>query len=265
MADLKSIGNSAMYVLFAGSLVVWALVLTKRAMGRPLLPEPAMDPVSWPAVPVFATFVVAMVVPPFIMRLAGSTDSFSLAAVQWRALGMAAQGLAVAGLLSVAAPVRRQDFGWNPTAWVHDLRVGAAGFLASWMPVVLVNDLVEKRGLRPEGVKHLFFKILDADSGSAVLSWVALSVVVLAPLAEELTYRVMLQGWCQSHMAPSNAIVFSALIFAFVHGFPDCLPLFPLALILGFVYHRTRSYLAVVVLHALFNAAMLTLSVLTHS
>jgi membrane protease YdiL (CAAX protease family) len=55
------------------------------------------------------------------------------------------------------------------------------------------------------------------------------------------------------------------MIFSVVHGVPDCFPLFPLALILGFVYHRTRSFLAVVVLHALFNATNLTLSVLNKS
>ena len=34
----------------------------------------------------------------------------------------------------------------------------------------------------------------------------------------------------------------------------------PLALILGYVYYRRQSYLAVVVLHALFNGTMVTLS-----
>jgi len=262
MADLKSLYNSAVPLLFAGSLAVWVLVIWRALRGLPPLTKKEEGPVAWAAVPVFATFVVAMVFPQFILGLALSADSTPLAKVQWRAVAMAVQGLSVAGLLLAAGPVKRQDFGWDPSHWRRDALVGAAGFLASLIPVFLVNALVDKLKLRPEGVKHLFFKILEADSRTAVLAWIAVSVVVLAPLAEELTYRVLLQGWCQSHFSPWAAILFSALIFSTVHGMPDCVPLFPLALVLGYVYHRTRSYVAVVVLHALFNATNLTLSVL---
>jgi membrane protease YdiL (CAAX protease family) len=41
------------------------------------------------------------------------------------------------------------------------------------------------------------------------------------------------------------------------------LPLLPLALVLGYVYDRRHSYLAVVVLHALFNLTMLAAQLLT--
>ncbi len=263
MADLKSIGNSAAAVLFVGSLAVWVLILWKKFYGLPALAQKPQEPVSWPALPVFATFVVAMVLPQFVIGLAVSTDRHSLAAVQWRALAMAVQGLVVIGLLSIAGPVRRQDFGWDPATWWSDVLAGAGGFLASLLPVYVVNDLVSRLGWRPEGVKHLFFEILEADSGGALLAWIAVSVIVLAPLAEELTYRVLLQGWCQSQLSPAMAILFSSMIFSIVHRIPDCFPLFPLAVILGYVYHRRRSYVAVVVLHALFNFTNLTLAVLS--
>jgi len=263
MADLKFIYNSATQLLFAGSLVVWGWIIWKAFRGLPPLVKKDQEPVGWAAVPVFATFVVAMVLPQFILGLALSKEATPLEKVQWRAVAMAIQGLSVAGLLLAAGPVKRQDFGWDPSTWRRDALVGAAGFLASLIPVFLVNEYIDRLGLRPEGTKHLFFKILEADSRFAVLGWIAVSVVVLAPLAEELTYRVLLQGWCQSHFSPWAAIVFSALIFSLVHGMPDCFPLFPLALVLGFVYYRTRSYVAVVVLHALFNATNLTLSVLS--
>jgi membrane protease YdiL (CAAX protease family) len=265
MADLKSIGKIATIVLFGGSLAVWALILWRKFLGQPTLTYKPQEAVAWPALPVFATFVVAMVLPQFIVGLAGPTDRHSLAAVQWRALAMAVQGLVVVGLLSIAGPVRRQDFGWEPASWPGDVLIGTLGFLASMIPVYVVNDLVARLGWRPEGTKHLFFEILEADSGAAVLSWIAVSVVVLAPLAEELTYRVMLQGWCQSQLSPVAAILFSAMVFSIIHRVPDCFPLFPLAVILGYVYYRRRSYVAVVVLHALFNATNLTLAVLGNS
>jgi membrane protease YdiL (CAAX protease family) len=50
-------------------------------------------------------------------------------------------------------------------------------------------------------------------------------------------------------------IVFSSLLFAAAHAdtWPSPIPLFPLALILGYVYWRTHRLLPCVVLHALFN------------
>jgi membrane protease YdiL (CAAX protease family) len=263
MADLKSIGNYAATVLFLASLAVWVLVLWKKFYGLPALAQKPQEPVAWPALPVFATFVVAMVLPQFITGLAVSAGRLSLAAVQWRALAMAVQGLVVIGLLSIAGPMRRQDFGWDPATWRGDVMAGVGGFLASLIPVYLVNDLVGRLDLRPEGVKHLFFEILDVDSGGAILAWIAVSVIVLAPLAEELTYRVLLQGWSQSQLSPTMAILFSSMIFSIVHRIPDCFPIFPLAVVLGYVYHRRRSYVAVVILHALFNFTNLTLAVLS--
>ena len=263
MADLEPISNSVRLALSAGSLAVWMSILWNAGRGRAPLAGAPREPVSWQALPVFATFLVALVVPEFVLRLRGPVDRFSLEAVQGHTLAMALQGLAVVSVLRIAGPLRRQDFGWNPASWRGDLAVGAAGFLTSLIPVSLVNDWVEKLGLRGEGVKHVFFKILDTNSDGSILFWIALSVVVLAPLAEELTYRVLLQGWCQSHFSPWMAIPFSAVIFSLVHQSPDCFPLFPLSLILGYVYYRRRSYLAVVVIHSLFNATNLAFAVLT--
>ncbi|HEY3964048.1 MAG TPA: CPBP family intramembrane glutamic endopeptidase, partial [Planctomycetaceae bacterium] len=93
--------------------------------------------------------------------------------------------------------------------------------------------------------------------------WIIVSAVILAPVAEELLYRVLLQGWAQGQMASWKAIVFSSFVFVVQHDPFDWLPLIPLALILSYVYNRRRSYLAVVVLHALFNGVMLALAALT--
>ena len=51
----------------------------------------------------------------------------------------------------------------------------------------------------------------------------------------------------------------TAIIFAMLHGWPDAVPLMPLALVLGAVFEKTRSYLSVVVLHVLFNATNIVL------
>src|SRR5262249_1930646 len=164
MADSATIGKTAATLLFAGSAGVWVFILRRLWRGRPVLEPTPQEPVAWPPVPVFATFVVAMVLPQLIARLAARPDSLSLPAVHWRALALAAQGIAVFALLALSAPVRRQDFGWQPANWRRDLRVGFVAFLASWIPVFLVNYWVEQAGLRAAGEKHLFFQVLEADS-----------------------------------------------------------------------------------------------------
>jgi len=265
MADLKSIGNSVLSGLFAVSFAVWMHIIWNACRRRAPLARVPREPVSWHALAVFATFLIALTVPHSLFRLQAPVDRTALQTVQRHMLTMALQGLAVAGVLRIAGPLRREDFGWNPATWRGDLAVGVAAFFASLIPVLLVNLGVERLGLRGEGVKHEFLKILDADSGRMIVIWIALSVVVLAPLAEELTYRVLLQGWCQSQISPWQAILFSSVIFSLVHGLPDCFPLFPLALILGYVYYRRRSILSVVVIHALFNAMNLAFAVLMNS
>jgi membrane protease YdiL (CAAX protease family) len=263
MADLETIGNCAQIVLCAGSLAVsgWALANGVRRRA-PLIFAPR-EPVSWPAPLVGVTFFVALIVPKLVFGLTEDIKSDSQTAVQWHCLAMAAQGLAVLGLLAAAGPLRKGDLGLRPANERGELFIGAGAFLASWIPVLLVSTGIAKLGWREPDEKQSLFKILDLNPGADVLSWIAVSVIVLAPLVEELTYRVLLQGWCESQMAPWKAILLSSVLFAAVHDRPYCFPLFPLAVILGYAYYRRRSYVAVVVAHSLFNATNLTLALLT--
>jgi len=259
MADLKSIGNSAPNVLFAASLAIWCWLLWTGARKRLPLFSGMREPVSWPALPVCATFLVAFFLPIFIMRLAAPTSSLS--ALQLRTAASVVQIVAIVGLLAIAGPLRASDFGCKLSNWRGDLVAGATGCLASLAPVFLVMIAMDKLNLRGEEDEHAILKMLGPSPAGGLIGWIALAAVVFAPLAEELIYRVLLQGWAQSQMAPAKAILFSSVVFCLSHQTTDVLPLAPLALILGYIYYRRRSYLAVVVAHALFNATMLTLAV----
>ena len=59
------------------------------------------------------------------------------------------------------------------------------------------------------------------------------------------------------------SIAISSVAFVMVHGFPDMLALLPLAVVFGYVYERTHSYLAVVAMHATFNGVNLGLALLS--
>jgi membrane protease YdiL (CAAX protease family) len=119
--------------------------------------------------------------------------------------------------------------------------------------------------------------------------------VVVAPIGEEITFRLLLQGWLEkwedrrlgwrnAPVAESPAedtveaaeaieppapprrgvgglpygwtpIILSSLLFAAAHfGYgPEPIPLFVLALILGYCYQRTHRILPCIIAHSLFN------------
>lgn len=156
-----------------------------------------------------------------------------------------------------------RDFGLQLQHPAQDAAVGAGGFLASY-PLVLLAVLLTA-GLRSEARTHPFAKLAQEHPTFEVYFWIAAAVLITAPVAEELLFRVILQGWLRTKLPAYAAIAISSLLFCAVHGFPDSLALFPLALILGYVFEKRRSYLAVVVLHALFNAQTLLALMLSES
>lgn len=151
--------------------------------------------------------------------------------------------------------LRDRGFRWDDL-W-GQLNVGSLGMIAAVAPVAIM--LLVTFPLRSEEAVHPLLQLLKQDPSLKTIGQTMLIAVVLAPLSEELIFRVILQGWLTRYVRPGAAIPLIALIFAAIHGLPDALPLIPLALILGYVYHRQRSYLAVVITHALFNGVNVVL------
>lgn len=151
-----------------------------------------------------------------------------------------------------------EDYGIEGRGWIAEMRFGALGFLASIPPVIAV--MLVMLPFRTRENEHPFLKLLEGDSSGRAILEITLAAVVIAPLTEELIFRVILQGQLERMAGRWVAIFVPAVAFAAVHGHRDALPLFPLAVMLGLVFHIRRSYVAVVTLHALFNAANLILA-----
>ena len=134
---------------------------------------------------------------------------------------------------------------------------GILTFLASLFPVMIM--MLVTQPLRSVETTHPFLRLVDEVGPGREFLSIAFAAVIVAPLKEELMFRVILQSWLVRWVGVAPAIIGAAIIFAAVHGFPDSIALLPLALILGVVYHWRRSYLAVVIAHAVFNAFNLTL------
>jgi len=85
-------------------------------------------------------------------------------------------------------------------------------------------------------------------------TWAILTTVVAAPILEEILFRGIVQDVITRRWGGLTGIFFGALIFGLIHIIPQqMVAAFAVGLVLGYVYMRTRSLLAVVIIHAINN------------
>lgn len=144
-----------------------------------------------------------------------------------------------------------RDLGLTLQNWWRQILEGLETAQASFLPVLCV--LFATSPLRRDEEKNVLLRLLEQNHGLETLFWVLLAAVVLAPLLEELLFRVILLGWLKTKTTSAHAIGLSSVAFALIHGQLDGLALLPLALLLGMLYDRRRQYLSVVMAHAFFN------------
>ena len=254
-----------LFALLAGGLAVWVEVIRRRLVGRPLFPDVPVEQPRWnPAVIIVAALLIILLVASRLM-VGERSDPPSIPTVSGMQAGLIQKALIVAFLLMLLSELGQQPlppYGIRLDRWADDLKFGTLGWLAALPPVYAVMWITQP--LRSEDQAHGMVQLLQKAPSLEKYVWVAVSVIVVAPILEELLFRVILQGALRRRLRPELAIIVSSVAFALMHGFPDAYPLFPLAIVLGYVFERRRSYLAVVVLHALFNATTLALLMLSH-
>ncbi len=78
--------------------------------------------------------------------------------------------------------------------------------------------------------------------------------VIIGPICEEIIFRgIILKGFLKTYDY-KKAILFSALIFSFIHMVPiQVIATFFIGLVLGYVYYKTRSLWLVCIIHILNN------------
>jgi membrane protease YdiL (CAAX protease family) len=245
----------------AASLAVWVWVLLRWRAGDPPLAFRERPDVSLDLMVVLAVLVIWQIVPVLVAGGIQLTSSPWLHQVQKICIAGALTLTGAACALFGNRTHRPHELGIGLQNGLSDLRDGGLGFLAAFLPVALM--LFATSSLRNKENAHSLLKLLREHSDLQTVGWVVLSAVVIAPLVEELAFRVILQGTLTKQIGPRWSIPLVALAFSAVHPWLDALALIPLALVLGYVYHRRHSYLAVVVLHAIFNATNLIFALLT--
>lgn len=218
------------------------------------------DPSAAPVQPGYSLPVERSALPPAIHSSADSSEE----SVSPRAASQA-EGHVVSAAETVAPgePDERVIEPDEPFSFLTELRYAAEVFLAAYVPTAMLRVLVVvlTEGLTGEVPdQHPFLEMMESDVGMAVLSLIVLTAVILAPIVEELQFRVVILGGIAQLGRSRLALVVSSVLFAFAHGFPDSLALLPLAFALGYTYQRRRSYITVMMVHFLFNAFNMALA-----
>lgn len=154
--------------------------------------------------------------------------------------------------------------GWDVASWRDDVRLAVAGLALVVAPLLGLATLLD----RIVPYEHPIVDLLLADRSALTLTVVIVSAVVAAPIAEELFFRRILQGWLESRLPTprrGGAVLASAGLFAAAHigqGLAP-VPLFVLGMVLGWMALETGSIVGCTLLHALFNAVSVGLVLLT--
>ncbi len=103
---------------------------------------------------------------------------------------------------------------------------------------------------------------VGAGGPEVALPWLLLLAVVAAPLCEEFIFRGLIFGGLRRSQGLWPSMLMSAAVFAIVHPPVSMVPVFVLGMATAFAYERTKSLLAPVLVHAVYNAVLLTVQVM---
>lgn len=152
------------------------------------------------------------------------------------------------------------------TPILTDFKMGLIFFVISFPLILAVAELAEI-------ITNLIFGQVETDQNAVLYLKIALksplglffsllSVLVFAPILEEFLFRGILQTWLRNKLGTVSAILLSSLFFSLMHfsptqsttNVPLLITLFTLSLYLGFLYEKTRSLFACIILHVTFNS-----------
>jgi membrane protease YdiL (CAAX protease family) len=97
----------------------------------------------------------------------------------------------------------------------------------------------------------------SALAGGDGLLWFALLGIVAAPIFEEFIFRGLIFSGLRRSLPLAGSLLLSAGIFALVHPPASVIPGFLLGMAAAVAYERTRALLAPMLVHGLYNAAVI--------
>ncbi len=247
--------------LYVGSGAIWVWGFLNLHSGKPALPKRFRSDLA--PVPPFAAVLTLAYIAMCLWLLFQTRPPQTQFSMDQVMASISEGVIASMVLIMILISMTNRRTGMSRLGFRGDDRIGQVkdgflGFVASLVPVFAV--IVATLPFRSTETLHPFLRLLEEQGIGSEFVGIAIAAVIVAPIKEELMFRVILQSWLVRWVGVKPAIIGTAVIFAAVHGFPDALGLLPLALILGVVYQRRRSFISVVIIHALFNAFNLGLT-----
>ena len=197
---------------------------------------------------VFAAVVVALVLDPSRAK-------------DQRFLILIDGGAKVAALALAALLLRLQKRGGDPgPAPAGRAAVGGAAAALAFLPLMLGTSWLQGRVLEamgwdpsPQTLVDVAVKGSDAD-----FLLILVFAVVLAPIFEEMVFRVHLYSGLRPWMGPAGAALLSATAFSLSHLQPVAFAItFLLGLALAAVREKTGGRSAPIAMHACYNAVQM--------
>jgi hypothetical protein len=155
----------------------------------------------------------------------------------------------------------------SASSTIADLSMGIIPWLLIYPVVMGIGQLLELStktifNLKELPLQNAILFLQNTLSHPTLLVLALTSIILFAPLVEELIFRGFLQNFLKFHLGRKSAILLTSLIFSLFHfsftqGVANLViipPLFFLSWFLGFIYEKQGSLLSSIFLHMIFNA-----------
>ena len=269
------------------ALLLWVLWLVRLLMNRgPLWPKVRIEDRPHLAEVALAAVSLALLASLWSWLLKGVLESQNLELALAGALAELCTCLLILSMLGWKAPKQLDSFGLALRGWPKHLGWGLVCALAVWPIAIQLLVPLSLRAARflSQWAWQVNYTVQphtllrEMSEVTAPVNWWLLVIlaVVIAPLAEEILFRGLLQG-AMVRLLRSRwiAIVVSAAIFSVLHlairdnpsageapvAQVETIPsLFLLGLALGYSYEKSRSLYRPMVIHLAFNALSLIMA-----
>lgn len=219
---LRLIANAKWAPVPLANVARGALDQAQLSAGSPLIPWAERRPVPWALIDmgaIIALYLVIGLATGMVLRQSGwlpkDMDRENLALDQ-RQLLVATQVAISLLLIAVALPLmilrsgaKASDLGWSWRELRRDVRLGVIAFAMLAPPVYAIQALVVQ--FWPS--KHPLMEMFRGTPEPQFFALLVLAAVIVAPIFEELVFRVLLQGFLEnvfSFQLSAQALIFGA-------------------------------------------------------
>ncbi|MDD5513494.1 MAG: CPBP family glutamic-type intramembrane protease [Candidatus Omnitrophica bacterium] len=168
-------------------------------------------------------------------------------------------------LLKIKYNIDNRTLGFCSRGLKYNLLLPLAVTLGSVFLAVIFSLIIHFSNAKvPQTFAERLVSNAFTDGNKWQVAYLFAMIAVIAPLSEEIIFRVFVLNFLKKHSNTVMAVVFSSLLFAFFHQSLILLPYFFLiGLVLALLYTRTKSIIPCIVTHGLYNFLFLMLSYLS--